>query len=72
MPQNQLGLVTPPPAVVAAVRHLLAREGLARTCKLLGISRNTVDRIRGALPIHRGTFLIVREALAPITPTVRP
>lgn len=72
MPLNQSGLVTPPPATVAAVRDLLAREGLTRTCSLLGVSRNTVDRIRGGLPIHRGTFLVVREALAPIAPAVRP
>jgi hypothetical protein len=71
MPLNQSGLVTPPAATVAAVRALLAREGLANTCALLGISRNTVDRIRGGLPIHRGTFLVVREALAPIAPTVQ-
>jgi hypothetical protein len=72
MPLNQLGLVTPPPAVVAAVRQLVAREGLIRTCSLLGVSRNTVDRLRGSLPVHRGTFLVVRDALAPIVPTVQP
>jgi hypothetical protein len=72
MPLNQSGLITPPPAVVSAVRQLLVREGLAGTCRLLGVSRATVDRLRGALPVHRGTFLVVREALAPIAPMVQP
>jgi hypothetical protein len=45
---------------------------LIRTCGLLGISRNTVDRLRGSLPVHRGTFLVVCQALAPIDPTVQP
>ena len=70
MPLNQLGLVKPPGAMVATVRQLLEREGLARTCQILGVSRQTVTRIRGALPVHRGTFLVVRDALSPIAPAV--
>ena len=72
MLQKYRGLVTPPPAVVAAVRRLVVREGLLPTCSLLGVSRATVDRLRGALPVHRGTYLVVRAALAPIDPAVRP
>jgi len=66
------GLVTPSPAVVAAIRRLVVREGLIPTCSLLGVSRATVDRLRGgALPVHRGTYLVVLAALAPIDPAVR-
>jgi hypothetical protein len=72
MPLQQLGLVTPPPTLVAAVRQLVVREGLSRTCSLLGVSRNTVDRLRGGtLPVHRGTYLVVHAALAHIAPAVR-
>jgi len=55
---------TPTPAEVAAVRDLLAREGLARTQQILGIGRHTVERIRGRLTVHRSTMIAVRVALA--------
>jgi hypothetical protein len=58
--------------VTSAVRRLYAREGLARTCELLRVSRQTVDRLRGGVPVHIGTLLVVRAALAPIDPAVRP
>lgn len=65
-------LITPPLVVVIAVRQLLAREGLARTAQLLGIGSHTVQRFRGGLPVHRGTYLVVRAALAPLAPEVHP
>lgn len=55
---------TPTPAETAAVRALLAREGLARTQQILGIGRHTVQRVRaGCLPVHHGTMIAVRVAL---------
>ena len=70
MIQKHRGLVTFSPAVVASVRRLVVREGLLPTCSLLGVSRATIDRLRGALPVHTGTLLVVREALAPFDPAV--
>jgi hypothetical protein len=71
MPRTQSGLITPPPTLTAAVRRLYAREGLAGTCRLLRLSRQTVDRLRGGVPVHVGTLLVAREALAPIDPAVQ-
>lgn len=71
MPRDQNGLITPGPTVKAAARRLFASEGL-RACGLLGVSRNTLDRLRGGLPIHVGTLLVVKQALAAIDPTVSP
>ena len=70
MPRTQSGLIAPPPSVASAVRRHYAREGLARTCQLLRVSRATVDRLRGGVPVHVGTLMIVREALVPIDPAV--
>ena len=72
MPRNQAGLIAPPPTVTSAVRRLYAREGLARTCELLHVSRATVDRLRGGVPVHVGTLMVVLKALAPIDATVAP
>jgi len=70
MPRNQAGLITAPPTITAAIRRLFDHEGLAGTCRLLAVSRGTCDRLRGGLPVHVGTLLVVREALAAIDPTV--
>jgi len=56
--------VTPTQAEIDAVCDLLAREGLARTQTILGIGRHTVQRLRGGLPVHRGTMMCVRAGLA--------
>ena len=56
--------VVPTEAEIAAVSALLARVGLERTVETLGIGRHTVERVRGGLPVHRGTLLAVRMALA--------
>jgi hypothetical protein len=55
--------VTPTNAEIAAVRDLLARVGLRRTQEILGLGRHTVERVRGGLPVHRGTMIATRVAL---------
>ncbi len=66
------GLAIPGPTIVAAVRRLAAREGVARTAQLLGVARDTVTQLRGGVPVRRGSLVIAVAALAPIDPTVRP
>jgi hypothetical protein len=38
--------------------------GLVRAQRTLGIDRHTMDRVRGCLPVHRGTMMCVRDGLA--------
>ena len=67
-----VGLATPGPTIVAAVRRLVAREGSIRTAQLLGVGRDVVTRLRGSLPVRRGSLVIAAQALAAIDPAVRP
>lgn len=66
------GVVVPPPAVVAATRRLVAREGLAHVPALLGVARDVVIRLCGGLPMRKGSLLVARQALAALDPTVEP
>jgi hypothetical protein len=52
------------PAEIAAVTALVRRVGLTRAQRTLGIDRHTLDRVRGGLPVHRGTMMCVRDGLA--------
>ena len=66
------GLAIPGPTIVAATRRLAAREGIARKAELLGVARDTVTRLRGGVPVRRGSLAIARVALAMLDPEVRP
>jgi hypothetical protein len=55
---------TASPDEIAAVTHLIRGVGFLRACARLGIDRHTLDRVRGGLPVHRGTMMVVRAALA--------
>ena len=46
---------------VAALRDAL---GIPEAAKKLGLSRDSLLRILAASPVHRGTVLVLREALA--------
>lgn len=59
------------PAEIAGVTALLARVGLVRAQQILGLDRHTLDRVRGGLPVHRGTLMCVRAGLAQPTPPER-
>jgi hypothetical protein len=63
------GLAAPGPTTTAAVRRLWDREGL-RAGPLLGVSRGTLDRLRGGLPIRRASLIVAVQALAAIDPEV--
>jgi hypothetical protein len=65
-----LGLAVPGPTIVAATRRLTAREGVARAARLLGIPRDTLTRLRGGVPVRRGTLIIAVQALSALDPTV--
>jgi hypothetical protein len=54
---------------IAAVTALIRRVGLMRAQRILGIGRHTMDRVRGGLPVHRGTMMCVRAGLAQSTPS---
>jgi hypothetical protein len=66
--KNNSGLITPSTQMTSAVRRLYAREGLARTCQILGVSRETVDHLRGGVPVRRGSIALAAAAMAPIHP----
>lgn len=57
------------PVEIAAVTALIRRVGLMRAQRILGIDRHTMDRVRGGLPVHRGTMMCVRAGLAQSTPS---
>lgn len=57
------------PAEIAAVTGLLRRVGLVQAQRILGIDRHTLDRVRGGLPVHRGTMMCVRAGLAQSGPS---
>ena len=46
------------------VKELHDRLGTPKTAKRLGLSPDTVLRILAEVPVHRGTVLLLREALA--------
>jgi hypothetical protein len=47
-----------------ALRSLVRRIGERRASSHLGVSRMTLGRAIGGLPLHRGTALLVRTRLA--------
>ena len=55
---------TASPAEAAAVTALIHRVGLMHAQRTLGGDRHTMDRVRGGLPVHRGTMMCVRAGLA--------
>lgn len=55
---------TATPAEITAVTGLICRVGFIRAQRTLGIDRHTMDRVRGGLPVHRGTMMCVRAGLA--------
>jgi hypothetical protein len=67
------GLVTPGAAEAAAVANMLERLGLEGTQAALGIGRHTIQRLRGRLPVRRGSLVVARLALGMSADgTVRP
>lgn len=48
----------------ARLKALLDAHGLPGVVKKLGMGRDAVLRILATAPVHRGTVLVLREALA--------
>lgn len=46
------------------VRSIILRVGAVRASELLGVARQSALRCAAALPVRRGTALVVRRALA--------
>jgi hypothetical protein len=67
-----IGLATPAATIVAAVRRLAAREGVAKTAQMLGVGRDTITRLRGGIPVRRGSLVVAVQALSAIDPAVHP
>jgi len=55
--------VIPTASESAAVAEMLDRRGLAATMAAIGLGRHTVQRLRGRLPVHRGSLTQLRLAL---------
>jgi hypothetical protein len=62
--KQEVGLATPDAGEVAALNALYRAQGLDRTIALLGVSRHTLDRLRGGLGVRRSTLCQARLALA--------
>ena len=50
----------------AAVRAIMAANGIRRAHVHLGVARHAMERAAGGLTIQRGTAALIREALARI------
>lgn len=55
-------------AEVGALRALVDRDGLRAASKALQVSREPLTRVLAGLPVHRGTVLAIRSALAGVGP----
>ncbi len=57
------GTFAAPPLVAGAVADALLRDGERRVCAVLGLSRLTVAKLAGGLPVRLGTVAQARERL---------
>jgi hypothetical protein len=60
------GTATPTPDEAARIERMYREIGLARTVAALGVSRPSVDRLRGGLAVRPATLTVVRLALGQI------
>jgi hypothetical protein len=53
----------PPKELITKVRAIVARVGIRGAARELGIGRESVVRLHGALPVKAGTIAMVERAL---------
>ena len=58
------GKVTATSGDIARLRARVKQSGSNAVARELGLSTHAIDRVLAALPVHAGTMLVVRTALA--------